>query len=133
VSERRKTGRARSGAAWRVAGAVAAIGRRLWVKAVRHPVDSTAILLAGVVSVVIIVNAVFLQAGSHRAPFVANPTLASQVADSRPDVAAAAMPKAVDAPAHPPVNQRAPQSVAPRRNDPIGDLIGSSFGPPNAR
>jgi len=49
----------------RIAGAAGPIGRRIWSKAARRPVDTFAILAACAASVVIIVNAVFLQSGSH--------------------------------------------------------------------
>ena len=39
------------------------IGLRIWALVARRPIDSLAILTAGVASVVIIINAVFLQSG----------------------------------------------------------------------
>jgi hypothetical protein len=104
----------------RAASAGGALAFRLWAKATRHPVDSFAILAAVAASVIIIVNAVFLQSGSHPAPFVANP---------RPSQATT-----TDAPAHlertalprPIVTAVTPQPVAARRDDPIADLIGPS-------
>jgi hypothetical protein len=129
VPERRNIRRSAAARPVGVAGAVMAIGLRLWAKAARHPVDSVAILSAGAASLLIIVNAVFLQSGPHRAPFVANPTSPTQAADSRHDVAVVAAPKPVEAPpARPLVSQHTPQPTAGRRNDPIGDLIGSSIG-----
>ena len=51
----------------RAAHAAGSIAVRIWAKAARRPVDSFAILAAGLASIVIIVNAVFLQSGSHTA------------------------------------------------------------------
>ncbi len=100
--------------------AAGSMGRRLWAKAARRPVDSFAILAACAASIVIIVNAIFLQSGSHPAPFFANPT--------RTPVASEARPKAAQStsPAHPIAALPVPQPVAARRNDPIAELIGSS-------
>ena len=71
-------------------------------------------------SLVIIVNAVFLQSGSHPAPFFANPK-PSQVAGNdppkRPEPTVAARPAAATV---------TPQPVAARRDDPIADLIAPS-------
>ena len=53
---------------------VASIGSRLWAKTTHRPVDSLAILGAVAASLVIVVNAVFLQSGSHPNRFFANPT-----------------------------------------------------------
>jgi hypothetical protein len=39
------------------------IGLRIWALVARRPIDSLAILTAGVASIVIIINAVFLQSG----------------------------------------------------------------------
>jgi hypothetical protein len=41
------------------------IGLRIWAKVARRPIDSLAILAASVASIVIVVNAVFLQSGSR--------------------------------------------------------------------
>jgi hypothetical protein len=96
----------------RVASTGGAVAFWLWAKAARRPVDSSAILIAVAASLMIIVNAMFLQSGTHSAPFFANP----------PPAAAAIGP-----------NGSLPQQVAPatrgahpaaaRPNDPIGDLI----------
>ena len=75
-------------------GALAALAMMLagwiWAKLARRPVDSVAILGAAAVSLIIIINAVFLQAGSHRGPFVANPLAPPQLAASRFQVASPA-------------------------------------------
>jgi Putative peptidoglycan binding domain len=101
-------------------GAAGSLLRRAWAKATRRPVDSAAIVAAAAASLFIIVNAVFLQSGSHPAPFFAN-TRASQVTpDSR------AKPPEPIASARPLAAPLAPQPVAVRRNDPIAELIGPS-------
>ncbi len=104
----------------RAAGAAGALAFRLWAKATRRPVDFFAILAAVAASAVIIVNAVFLQSGSHPAPFFANPK-ASQASgiDAR-------WPAQATIPAHVAATALAPQPVAERRDDPIADLIGPS-------
>ncbi|HXQ83050.1 MAG TPA: peptidoglycan-binding domain-containing protein [Xanthobacteraceae bacterium] len=79
-----------------------------------------AIFAAVAASITIIVNAVFLQSGSHPAPFFANTKPSQVAADSRlkPLEPAAAVRPAAAMPA--------PQPVAVRRSDPIADLIGPS-------
>jgi hypothetical protein len=108
-----------------VAGVVMMVAARIWARLSRRPVDSVAILGAAAASLIIIVNAVFLQSGSQRGPFVAN-LPAPQVAESRSQIAPSALGTgdALRAPA----SQQAPLPVAARRNDPIGDLIGASVG-----
>jgi Putative peptidoglycan binding domain len=140
VPERRNNRRGRRAGAGGPAGAVAAIGLRLWTTAAYHPVDSAAILCASAASLIIIVNAVFLQSGPHPAPFFANPTALPQAVDSRPTASVPPAPRSLEtrppekpieaAPARPaPV--RTPQAPPARRNDPIGDLIGSSVTSPS--
>jgi hypothetical protein len=136
VPERRNNRRGRRTGARGPAGAVAAIGLRLWTTAAYHPVDSAAILCASAASLIIIVNAVFLQSGPHPAPFFANPTGLPQVVDNRPTASVPPAPRSLEmkppektveaAPARPAPVLRTPQAPSARRNDPIGDLIGSS-------
>lgn len=125
-------------------GAVAAVGLRLWTKAAHRPVDAMAILCASAASLIIVVNAVFLQSGSHPAPFFANPTVLPQPAGNRlnapiqtasnPPAPNSPMTRPLDravemAPARVPLAARTPAAASARRgNDPIGDLIGSSIG-----
>jgi Putative peptidoglycan binding domain len=104
----------------RAAGAGGSLAFGLWSKATRRPVDSFAVLGAVAASLIIIVNAVFLQSGSHPAPFFANPK-PPQVAGNIP--AKAAEPSVLARPAAATI---VPQPVAVRRNDPIADLIGPS-------
>jgi hypothetical protein len=100
--------------------AAATLGSLLWARAARRPVDSFAILAAVAVSIIIIVNAVFLQSGAHPAPFFANPLPPPAAPESRPRVAEpSAPPRSADA-------THAPQNVVLRRNDPIAELIGPS-------
>jgi Putative peptidoglycan binding domain len=105
----------------------------LWTKVARRPVDSVAILGAAAATIVISVNAVFLQSGPHPAPFFVNPaSQPRQAAETHPITAAPVMLKPADLPPpRPTVSQRQGQPVSVRRNDPIGDLIGSSVGSPS--
>jgi len=130
VRERRNDGRRAAARAAGTAGAVASIGLRLWAKAVHHPVDSLAILGAGAASLVIIVNAVFLQSGRHPAPFFANPPSPPQAA-AIPNLAVAASKPAEVSAAKAAVSPPSAQPVATRRNDPIAGLIDSSVGSPS--
>jgi Putative peptidoglycan binding domain len=134
VPERRNHRRRRRAAS---GGLVAAIGSQLWMIAADRPVDVAAILCASAASLIIVVNAVFLQSGSHPAPFFANPTaLPPPAADNRPTSTVTPVPKLpetriADKPAEatvprPPQALRTPPAPLARRNDPIGDLIGSS-------
>jgi hypothetical protein len=91
----------------------------LWARTTRRPVDSFAILAAGAASFIIIVNAVFLQSGSHPAPFFATPKPAQSVLVNPPKPTAPLPGRLVATPV-------APQAVAIRRDDPIADLIGPS-------
>lgn len=106
--------------ATRAALGVGALARRLCARAVHRPVDSLALLVAIATSLVIIVNAAFLQSGSLPSPFFANPLpppAAPIAAETHPKITTAVPP----APAAP-----APQPVVARRNDPIAELIGPS-------
>ncbi len=103
----------------RAASACGSPLRRIWEKSAHRPVDAVALLIAVAACLIIIINAVFLQSGSHPAPFFAN-TKTSQLADSRPQ------PAEPTTPAHPAAAMPAPQPVSVRRNDPIADLIGPS-------
>ena len=107
------------------------LGARLWTQAIGRPVDSFAILGATAATLLIVVNAVFLQSGARPAPFVANPTL-QKTADAAPKPAEQTGPRVIDMSATHMVT-RPPQTVpvpvpvpSPRRNDPIADLIGPS-------
>ena len=125
----------RRGAAAGAIGAAASVGFRLWAKIAHRPIDSLAVLGAGAACLMIVVNAVFLQSGSHPAPFFANPAR-PQMADTGPTAAttapAPAPPRPVEATVavHPPAAPRA-QAPALRRNDPIAELIGASIGSPS--
>lgn len=109
------------------------MGSQLWTRVARRPVDSFAIFAAAAATVVIVVNAVFMQAGAQSAPFVAAPapppTATGVVAKSGPQgtlkptdlaparvVPAAALQQAMAVPM--------PVPAPARRNDPIADLIG---------
>jgi hypothetical protein len=103
----------------RVVGAGSALALRACAAATRRPVDSFAILAAITVSMIIVVNAIYLQSGSHPAPFFATPRPSPVVTNSVPKPAEPSAPR-------PAVTTMAPQPVAIRRNDPIADLIGPS-------
>lgn len=96
---------------------------RLWAKLTGRPVDTMAILGAGAACVIIVVNAIFLQAIPRPAPFLANPPAPT----TKPELAALAPPRP---PVASPGQQLQPVSVSGRRDDPIGDLIASSIVSP---
>jgi hypothetical protein len=121
---RRRTDNRRPAA--RAASVAGSVVFRLWAKVADRPVDSFAIFGAGVVSLVIIVNAVFLQSGAHRAPFVVNSKPVQVTGDIGPKAIALNTPAAATTPAVPVRPAVAAQPVAVRRNDPIADLIGQS-------
>jgi hypothetical protein len=103
----------------RAANAGGALASRLWARTARRPVDSFALLAAVAVSLIIVVNAMFLQSGAHPAPFFANPKSPQVAAGPAPLLPAASAQPAATAAA-------APQPAATRREDPIADLIGPS-------
>jgi hypothetical protein len=125
VRKRRRMNRA-AGFGAAIAGLIMTLAARVWARMARRPVDTVAILGAAGASLIIIVNAVFLQSGSQRGPFVANLPAPPHVAESRSQIAPPG-PGTGDA-LRAPVNQQTPSPVAARRNDPIGDLIGASVG-----
>lgn len=115
---------------------MAAVGWRLWSSASHRPVDATAILCAGAASLIIVVNAIFLQSGVHPAPFFANP--AAQAPANRltalspiaPNSQSPTPPRMIDmAPVRAAPAARTQAATSARRNDPIGDLIGTSTAP----
>jgi hypothetical protein len=125
VRDRRNDQRRGGARAGTIAGS---FGSRLWTGFADRPVDSFAILGAIAASLVIVVNAMFLQSGAHPAPFVANPTLPKPDAV---DVVPKPAPRIVDLNTHATAAPRPPQPVptptpSPRRNDPIADLISPS-------
>jgi len=130
VRDRRNDSRQSAGRAAGNAGVAASIGLRLWATAAHRPVDSLAIAGACATSLVIIVNAVFLQSGAHPAPFFANPASQPQkTLESLPNVAVAPAPQPAEAvPARSTAASQTTQTVAARRKDPIADLIGSFAG-----
>jgi len=129
VRERRKHARRAAVRVASPADVFVAIGSRLWTRAAGRPVDTLALVAAGAASLIIVVNAVYLQSGVHPAPFFANPTPVP--ADNRAAPASSPTPGAADPTStHSTVVRPAPQAAAPRRNDPIADLIGASVGSP---
>ena len=135
MRERRTRNRRSSGGGVATA-ALAAVGLRLWSRAAQRPVDAGALVCTAAASLIIVVNAVFLQSGVHPAPFFANPTVPAFTnraggSAAGPPAAGPAAPaspvRAIDmAPARPAPGGRTPAAAAARRNDPIGDLIGSA-------
>ena len=97
-----------------LAAAAGTLVLRMWAKAVHRPVDCFAILAAIAATILIVVNAVFLQSGAHPAPFVAN--------QAPMQASGAARPKPTDQPAPRPVRLVIPGPG----NDPIAELIGPS-------
>ena len=120
-----------------MASAAAAASLRLWSKATDRPVDSMAILCAAAASLIVIVNAVFLQSGPHPAPFLNNPTTPTSGGETPPSLLPASLPPVArsDDPgaARPAAGVHGAPAVASRRSDPIGDLIGSTTIEPPAR
>jgi|SRR5579872_2187560 len=93
-----------------------------------------AILCASAAGLIIIVNAVFLQSGSHPAPFFANPTRLPQKFNERftgsgsaPAGPATRSPEAASM--RPAQTAHGAQAIA-RHNDPIADLIAASAASP---
>jgi hypothetical protein len=111
--------------------AVLSLSTWAWIRLSRRPVDCVAILAAAAAGLIIVVNALFLQSGSHPAPFA---TAASTIA-SPPPAASDSRLRAAELPAKPMAVAVTPHSVAPvraaqpvaaRRNDPIAELLGPS-------
>jgi hypothetical protein len=131
VPERRTTARRPAAKDVKTSGVAVLAGTaalHFWALAARRPVDSLAIFVASALSVAIIVNALFLQSGSHPAPFFVNPAPAP--ADIRSGLGNAPWPRQVDATAsaHLPANMHTTQPASARHGDPIADLIGSYIG-----
>jgi hypothetical protein len=106
----------------RAASAGGSLAFGAWSKATSRPIDTFAIAAAIAASLIIIVNALFLQSGAHPTPFFATPKSAQ--------VTGNIVLKPTDSvvPAHPAVASAAPQIVTPqpvavRHNDPIAELI----------
>jgi Putative peptidoglycan binding domain len=115
VRRRRNDNRGVTAAVARLAGSLVL---PLWAKAAHRPVDSVALLAAIAASLIIIVNAVFLQTGPRPAPFLmtASPPPATGVlgtAFANPPVRSAQGP-------------RTPQVGPTPHNDPIALLIDTS-------
>ena len=138
MRERRARNRRFAGTGGGATGALAAVGLRLWSSAAQRPVDAGALICTLAASVIIVVNAIFLQSGVHPAPFFANPSVqtstnrASALSSSPTATSptATSLVRTIDmAPARPAPGGRAQAAASARRNDPIGDLIGSSPAP----
>jgi hypothetical protein len=99
----------------------------MWAKAVRRPIDSLAIFTAFAASLIIVINALFLQSGPHSSPFSINSApLASALDEARPKPVEPAPAAAPPAATHNVEVTRTTPPVPLRRNDPIAQLIGQS-------
>lgn len=100
----------------------------LWTRVSRRPIDSFAFFAAAAATLVIVVNAVFLQAGARPAPFVAAPAATATQTKATGTLKSAdlAPPRAAVAPAQQQAATVPMPVPAPRRDDPIADLIGPS-------
>lgn len=127
---RERRNKVRRSAAPAIGAGAIAVGFGLWTRAVRRPVDTLAFALAAAASLLIVVNAVFLQSRSPVAPFVANPA-PRPPAENRPaQIVTANKPQ--EAPAVRPTSGIRPMSgTATRRNDPIAELINTSIDSPS--
>jgi len=98
----------------------------LYGKAARRPIDSAAILIASMMSLVILANCLFWQSRPLPAPVFATAKLVPlpSEAPSRPAPAALAPGPAIAAGTT--GTTPVPQPVAARKNDPIAELIGPS-------
>lgn len=113
-------------------GAISALVMGLRARATHRPVDTVAIIAAAVASLVIVINATYLQSGPRQSPFFANPASQPPAAEIPANVTPAPPHAAKPVrwmPARPLVGQPPAQTVAAGHDDPIGDLIGSSIGP----
>jgi Putative peptidoglycan binding domain len=106
--------------------AIGSLVARTWAHVAERPVDSFAMLGAAAATFAIVVNAAFLQSGSHPTPYFANPIpdpatlqIPRRAADMTP-THSVPVSRPQPAPATPPLPQAA------RHNDPIAELIGPS-------
>ncbi|MBV1696737.1 MAG: peptidoglycan-binding protein [Hyphomicrobiales bacterium] len=125
----RRTSRRRAAA--RSSGVLATVLPYLYGRIAQRPVDFFTILAALAASVVIIVNAVFLQSYAHPAPFVDAPS--KRHSGENPTISVSTLKPAETVAMRPTVPQRAVQAVSARRHDPIADLIGTQVSTPSAR
>jgi len=111
----------------RAASAGGALVVGAWSAIARRPVDAIAVLTAVSASLIIVVNAIFLQSRMHPVPSFDTTWKSS---DGRSDLLKPVAPKpaATGGPTRPaiPSNASSPEKPGARRNDPIADLIGPS-------
>jgi hypothetical protein len=109
------------------------MGSQWWTHVAQRPVDSFAILGAATATLVIVMNAVFMQTGAQPAPFVAAlvPPPASTQGTLKPTdlaparaVPAPTLAQAVAVPIAVPMPVPMPVPAPTRRKDPIAELIG---------
>jgi hypothetical protein len=103
----------------RAARPAGALILQVWIALSRRPVDAVAILAAIVVSIIVVVNAVFLQSGMRAAPLFDANKSASVKSDSL-------KPPITSSPMRPVATSAVAQPVVARRNDAITELIGPS-------
>jgi hypothetical protein len=111
----------------------------VWDRAAQRPMDFAALLTAATLSIIVVVNAVFLQTGSRSPSYFVPPAAPTSVgniaaansaplgatAAARPAEPGGATPRLIA----PGVITPQPQPVAVRRDDPIADLIAPSPSP----
>ncbi len=119
MRERRTDARRPTARTASIAG-IAAVGLWIWAKAAQRPIDSLVLLAAAALSLVIVVNAVFLQSGARRGPFFANP--APPAANTPSNVAGKSAASVPGAPASATVRAH---TAAAGHKDKIAQLISS--------
>lgn len=109
------------------------LGRWAWGRFVRRPLDSFAIFCAATASLIIIINAAFMQTGSRAAPYFANPASSTAAAEASPANVAPPATRLVDPMSTNSVTPLQAQQAVPlpvpsprRRDDPIADLLAPS-------
>jgi Putative peptidoglycan binding domain len=118
-----KSRKHRGGLAASAAGIAGTVAVRIWLRAARRPVDSFAVLAAMAASLIIVVNAVFLQSGSLPTPFFVNATPPHAVREMTPSPVELPRPRPTDAAIG---VTRPPDRMAERSADPIAKLIGQT-------
>ena len=109
----------------RAVGIAGSLFAFVWTKAARRPIDSFALFAAIAGSLLIVVNAVYLQSGPLPAPFFTTslPAPAAHEVPARRIEASVPLPPV---PAPSASSKRSRAAAAARRGDPIGALIGQT-------
>lgn len=103
----------------RAAGVSGAAVLDVWTAVARRPIDAVAVATAVILSLIIVINAIFLQSGMRAPPFLDNAKLSNAKGDPL-------KPLVTNTASRPVVASPAPQPVASRRTDAINELIGPS-------